>query len=790
MKIHSPAVWGLLACALALSMTAPAAAQDNPPGRTAQLSEVSGSVWLEPAGTQKWIAAQVNRPVTVGDKIWADRDSRAELDIGDAAIRLWSMTGVSFLNLDQLTAQMQVTAGQVIVHVRDLADGEQDEIDTPNLALSLEQPGIYRVEVNGSGDTTIVEVVEGQALASGGGRTYTVGAQQRVAFTGTTSLVAHYGLLGSPDAFDDWSMARDREEAKAAASVDQYVSPDVVGAQALAGYGTWQNTQWGYAWFPVVPTGWAPYSLGYWTWIFPWGWTWVDDEPWGFAPFHYGRWGWWQGNWCWVPGPRRIRPVYAPALVAFTRDRIGRGGLRAGQRRDHPVGWLPLGPRDVYMPSYAASSAYVHRVNLANTGAVTSTAINDRYHGHPRRAPYANSKVPGAITAVSRSVFTGSQSVGTHRIVLPRRGALSARFTTAAPAIAPVKASVLGPHGSRTFSPPRRLIDRPVVARLAPSRAPVSFEAQRVAIRANGGHPLNLTQWAHLRPNRPAGTVRLAGSSVREAPAVSHAAAPSPQRRLPNERPGVRGARMTSSRTGPGSAASVVKAPHRPVPRRPGVRRDRPPWLQGNANRSPAAGHRTSPHMPRVEGVRRGRVSGFQSPQNSFSVPGHGGSPRTGRPPRFEMPARMPNSSPRVVPHVSSYHASPPPRAAPHAPSHHRGPAASRAPRNHFSRPSPEVRHPFAFQAPSASSAGARDWSAPPMYRAQRSPPQSASGALRGQDHAYAPPATPPPMYRPVGGSEAAAAHEHFSAPRMAAPRSATPHPVMRSPAGHAMFRR
>src|SRR6185312_9163672 len=58
----------------------------NPPGRVAQLSYTAGSVSLEPAGTSNWTGATLNRPLTLGDKLWADQNSRAELDIGDAVI--------------------------------------------------------------------------------------------------------------------------------------------------------------------------------------------------------------------------------------------------------------------------------------------------------------------------------------------------------------------------------------------------------------------------------------------------------------------------------------------------------------------------------------------------------------------------------------------------------------------------------------------------------------------------------------------------------------------------------
>jgi hypothetical protein len=492
----------------------------NPPGRVAQLSDAEGSVSLEPAGTSSWTDAVRNRPLTLGDKLWTDRDSRAELDIGDAVIRLGSTTGFSFLNLDEQTAQMQVTAGTVIVHVRGLSSGEQDEIDTPNLALTLEQPGTYRVEVSDTGDTTIVKVDDGEALATGGGQSYPIAVQQSVTFTGTDTLAADYATLGAPDSLDDWSMQREQQGQQQAEVAQEYVPPDTVGTDDLGSYGTWEDTpDWGYAWFPAVAASWAPYSLGNWVWISPWGWTWVDEEPWGFAPFHYGRWGYRHQRWCWVPGPRRGRAIYAPALVGWV------GGAHAGVSvsRGAHVGWFPLGPRDVYVPGYHASAAYVRNINMANSRLVNTADIGRVYEGRAGNVRYANSGVRGAITAVPRNVFTSAQLVGPHRVILPQ-GGMNLRATTAAPAIMPVRQSVLGANVGRFVrTPPHAVVDRPVVARLAPPRAPVSFAREQAAMRANGGRPLPMNELARMRPNVPAAPVRLAGP--RGVPSMSNMAA-------------------------------------------------------------------------------------------------------------------------------------------------------------------------------------------------------------------------------------------------------------------------
>jgi hypothetical protein len=130
------------------------------------------------------------------------------------------------------------------------------------------------------------------------------------------------------DDFDLFCETRERRTANAAAR--EHVSRDVVGWEDLDEYGAWQSFPvYGPVWIPRhVGPGWAPYRFGHWVWIEPWVWTWVDDAPWGFAPFHYGRWIFLEARWCWVPGPIRVRAIYAPALVVF----VGGGAPRLRYR--------------------------------------------------------------------------------------------------------------------------------------------------------------------------------------------------------------------------------------------------------------------------------------------------------------------------------------------------------------------------------------------------------------------------------------------------------------------------
>ena len=145
--------------------------------------------------------AAPNRPLTTGDQLWADRDSRAELSLGAAVIYLNSNTGVSFLNLDDHTAQVQLSSGSISVRVRHLDRDDVFEIDTPNQAFSIYQPGRYRVEASDDGSYSVVSIREGEGESTGNGQTYTLHAGQRATFEGTDTLNAQVQDIGDSRRF-------------------------------------------------------------------------------------------------------------------------------------------------------------------------------------------------------------------------------------------------------------------------------------------------------------------------------------------------------------------------------------------------------------------------------------------------------------------------------------------------------------------------------------------------------------------------------------------------------------
>jgi hypothetical protein len=534
--------------------------QDDPPSRVARIAYIQGSISFQPAGELDWVQAVANRPMTTGDKLWADRNSRAELQLGSAVIRLNSNTGFAFLNLDDNTVQVQLTSGSVNVRVRRLDRDDVVEIDTPNLAFSVTQPGSYRVEASEDGTYSVVSIREGGGESTGNGQTYTLHAGQRGTFSGTDSLNAEVIEIGGPDQFDNWADNRDRryDESRSA----KYLSHDVVGYEDLDDYGDWRNdSNYGHVWFPNrVAVGWAPYHEGHWDWISPWGYTWVDDSPWGYAPFHYGRWVTIRGRWGWVAGPVAVRAVYAPALVVF----IGGGGVGVGLGAN--VGWFPLGPREVYVPSYHVSRGYVNRVNVSNT-TVNNTQITNVYNTtiinkttNITNVRYANRNVRGAVMAVPQRAFASAQPVRRESVSMDARQIARAPVS-ARVAVAPTRESIVGAKfatANRVTAPPPAVMNRQVIAKRTPPPPPVPFASQQQALASHPGQPLARSEMRRLRPAVSEAAHPMVKQAPPGKPATAKVGRPGNQ---PGNRPNGIGARPDYERSIPVGSGQPVSTP-------------------------------------------------------------------------------------------------------------------------------------------------------------------------------------------------------------------------------------
>jgi len=454
------------------SPTASAASAIDPPGRVARLNYFDGSVTMEPAGATDWAYAELNRPLTTGDQLWADSGARGELHVGSTALRLSQQTALSIVDIDDKNLQLKVTQGALSTRVRALPPGQSVEIDTPNVAMQASSPGEFRVDVAPDGNSTTVTLRSGTANLYGDGGVFQMTAGQQITFIGVNLQQQASGPAPALDAFDQWVVSRDRLEDGSASA--RYVSREIPGYEDLDANGTWRSDpNYGEVWVPTVAVTaqWAPYHQGHWTWIAPWGWTWIDDAPWGFAPFHYGRWAHLGDAWAWVPGPVVVaQPVYAPALVAF----VGGGGgshwgvdLAIGGAVGVGVAWFALGPHEPWHPGSGYSPSYYNRVNSVNiTNVHNTTIVNNITNVHNT---YINQRVPGAITAVPANTFVQGQQVAQASRRLTAQQIGGAQIGAGMPGIAPVRGSFTGGMRPASAGAPAMAMQRQVVATRAPA---------------------------------------------------------------------------------------------------------------------------------------------------------------------------------------------------------------------------------------------------------------------------------------------------------------------------------
>ncbi|HTH98322.1 MAG TPA: DUF6600 domain-containing protein, partial [Stellaceae bacterium] len=477
-----------------------ALAQSNPqdpPERVGQLSLISGLASERQKNDDSWSQAQSNTPMLTGSAVWTQPGAKAEIEVGAARVWLDGDTEVDVVQLNDNQVQLNVPQGRVDVHVAGKQPGESYVVNTPAGSASLDTNGLYRIVAGDDQNPARMAAFDGQ------GSFATADANQAVDAGG--EIIAEgdpVSLQQAPaelDEFDRWTEGR--EHALVDAAYTHFVPPGVTGAEELDQYGQWRNVpDYGNVWVPTdVPSGWAPYREGHWQWVAPWGWTWVDNAPWGFAPFHYGRWVQVGGWWAWAPGPVADRPVYAPALVSFVGDPdavvVDAGGPS--------VGWVPLGPGEIYTPSWIGIGIG------AGIAAGVSFAIFQRWNWgvpHDRLAPFNHGRFIRAetfnnfhndvhinqrfVTVVNRNTFIDARPVqGGLLHVRPNAQIRTvASFHSAGAPTRPSQAGRFGPTGRPAQAPPHVVTRTPHLAaglHTAPRPFSAAPHAQGPAVRSH-----------------------------------------------------------------------------------------------------------------------------------------------------------------------------------------------------------------------------------------------------------------------------------------------------------------
>jgi hypothetical protein len=753
----------------------------DPPSRVARLSYFDGSVSFQAGGSGDWGNAAKNRPVTIGDKLWVDKDARAELQAGQSSIHLGGMTALSFLNLDQNITQMRLVEGTVNFRVRELRQGDLYEVDTPNAAFTARQAGAFRIDVNEQGDGSIVTVIRGEGEVTAGGRSYDVHAGELAEFNGTDSDVKYRAdRAPDPDDFDRWSADRDRREEDSVSA--RYVSRDMVGYSDLDDNGTWSDEpEYGHVWYPNnVAADWAPYSNGSWSYVGPWGWTWVDNEPWGFAPFHYGRWNDFGGRWGWSPGPIGGYPIYGPAFVGFLGGDLGfGGGFGLG------IGWFPLGFGEVYQPWYGCGAGYLQNINVNNTYITNINNINNINNNN-----YVYAHNPAAVTATSRNNFVNGQRVNRGGTRVSAASLRTAQVNNHLSALTPTRASYTGATNgrSRVATPPASIQNRSVIARTAPangaSHLPVrtiGTTAARTNTSANNRALGDNSATRQLSTNRPgtnnpalsrqnSSANRLTATNNSEQStysnrpsansanraATNYSNRPNPNTDSNRPRTNTYGNRPSGNYTNRSANSSVNSTPSRS---------DRPRLADSGSRPQQNSQSPTHSSNDRTPSAYSGRNSSstysnrtavsprsFSAPSRDYSAPSSRGY---SGPQRSYSPAERNYSAPRN--YERPQHSYPAPQRPYSAPRSYEPPQRSSVPQRSYSAPEHGYAAPRSYAVPQQRSYSApqRSYSAPQQQRSYSAPQRSYSAP---QQRSYSAPA---PSNGSSGGAHYSGSNPH-----------------------------
>lgn len=607
--------------------------RSDPPSRVARLSYIAGDLGFLPQGARNWSDARINRPLTTGDRLSSGHDARAELELGGGTVRIAGDTDLGLLGLNGQLAQFELTQGALELSVRQLAAGQSYEIDTPTVAVVIDRPGRFRVDIQDGGRATRVTAFAGNATVYGRHQARrTIFAGRRYRFDDSSLQVVEISDIGSEDAFDYWSQDRDRRYARA--NRHRYVSDQVVGYQDLDRYGGWQTTtDYGAVWFPNdVGSDWAPYRDGHWAYIAPWGWTWVDDLPWGFAPYHYGRWVYLRRGWGWIPGPLALQPVYAPALVVFVGGGWSVGGDIA------PIGWFPLGPGEIYNPWYRASRNYYTNINITNIN-ITNIhgtpregrrrvidAIDKHYRYYRDDRPYrdrhyVNRDEPHAFTAVPEKAFADGRHVRREMLHLDRHQRAAAKVLPDGTRMRPAAGSLAPPRNSHLRTLPLVDFRRKVVARHPPS---LPRADRRIApghsFRGSGADPGRQLR-AHVQLLNPPPDV----SAARTTPGRPTA-----------------GRSIGAERAYRSHSSPVVRRPPNP---RAGEVRAQAMQIAPDARRAAALPSARYVHPQPFRPMPDRYVNSSGTPRSRLAAPRQ-------QPPRFERAARIRPTAPTVAPRI------------------------------------------------------------------------------------------------------------------------------------------
>lgn len=557
------------------SFSAPASAEALADSLTPpRLGLIDGQVSYWRTGAPDWVAARLNTPLAAGDTLYAADGATFELQIGSQAyVRGGSDAQIALVEHDPDFLQFNVSSGQAAFDLRALTAGASVEIDTPNATFSITHSGYYRLDVDADSTRFITRRGGSAEVTRPDGQRQRIGTAQEIELSGNDGNIMLSRAAPPLDTWDRWNFAR--SDAQQDAISARYVPAGVYGIDSLDRYGTWQQqADYGAVWVPSgLPANWAPYSDGNWVLDPVYGWSWIDAAPWGWAPFHYGRWVRYDQRWAWAPGPRVVRPVYAPALVAFFGFGNGSVSINIGQRSP-ALGWVALGWGEPVLPWWGGRG-HIGRPQWSGWGGprvVNNVTIRNTQVVNISNIHYQNTRVSDAVIGVPADRFGHGQlrpeplrrgqldALTSIRGALPIQARPASRVAGAVPVAAPPH--VWQRQEQRRAPNPTRQPTLP-----ADQRRPMP-EAREVPPRDNPQRGIQAAPNERRSSETPPGWQR--GTEIAPDARRQIDVTPTPQRRIdgaPSSQPGQASPSNEPRRIGPARPTLPQAAPEaRPAP--------------------------------------------------------------------------------------------------------------------------------------------------------------------------------------------------------------------------------
>lgn len=654
-------------------------AQPDEIGRTPpRLSFAEGRTSFWRPGADEWVQAQINTALAPGDQLYVEGEGNLELQIGARAfIRSGPNSQIGLESLEPDFLQFRVTTGSTALDLREMTSGQMVAVETPHAAFKFDTEGYFRLDVDDEQTILSTHRAGRATLITPGGEAIPIGSNTSVTIEGTENPNITSQTALRLDDWDHWN--HDRTDQVLNAESARYVSSEVYGLSDLDRHGTWRIVPtYGPVWMPRgVAAGWVPYSTGAWVRDPYYGWTWVDTAPWGWAPYHYGRWVYVSSYWCWAPGPRIVRPVYAPALVAF----FGAPGVQIGIGiGSASVGWVSLGWGEPLIPWWGRPG-FIHRPwwgGWAGPRYVNNRIVHRRTVVNVQHInTYRNARVKNGLVAVHRRHFGRGPIANTHRV---KADAQHMRPMHAAPQVTASAAGFV-PTRDRGKRPPEKYLKRSVVTyRRTPSAATpaVGTTPRRDARndRITTHRPMPATRRPNALPMRPSPTV--GGNHIPDKgakvdrPRTPRVETPKNSRKPlqhPVDSPVVRPAPPQPQRTPQAPAPRVAPPPQSPKFRSPMEKKGpqdaepRPDSPQSRRQPDPVRPRRSIERTPErsapppviaPESPDRGSSPARRPFNNRIGGEGEQSAPERGRPEPYQREERQPTEQREYRPGAST----------------------------------------------------------------------------------------------------------------------------------------